>query len=125
VPYAAWASTSVDFITQLPDSAEYTLIMVVVDRFTKMAHLIGLQENGTAKEVAEAFLKEGWKLHGLPSEIISDMDAKLAGEFCESLCKKLGIKRKISTAYHLQTEGQTERVNQVLGGYLRIFVNYD
>ena len=53
------------------------------------------------------------------------MDAKFAGEFWESLCKKLGIKRKMSTAYHPQTDRQTERVNQVLGGYLHIFVNYD
>jgi len=99
--------------------------MVVVDRFTKMAHFIGLQESPTAIEVAEAFLNEVWKLHGLPSEIISDMDAKFAGELWELLCKRLGIKRKMLTAYHPQTDGQTERVNQVLGGYLRIFVKYD
>ena len=104
VLYAAWASTSVDFIIQLPKSAGYTQIMVVVDRFMKMAHFIGLQENATAKDVAEAFLKEVWKLHGLPSEIILDMDAKFAGEFWESLCKLLGIKRKMSTAYHPQTD---------------------
>jgi len=125
VPYAAWASTSVDFITQLPKSAGYTQIIVVVDRFTKMAHFIGLEEKATARDVAESFLKEVWKLYGLPSEIISDMDAQFAGEFWESLCKKLGIKRKMSTAYHPQSDGQTERVNQVLGGYLPIFVNYD
>ena len=94
--------------------------MVLVDRFTKMVRFIGLQENATAKEVAEAFLKEVWKLHTLPSEIISDMDAKFAGELWELLCIRLGIKRKLSTAYHPQTDGQTERVNQVLGGYLRI-----
>jgi len=99
--------------------------MVVVDGFTKMAHFVGLQENATAKEVVEAFLMEVWKLHGLPSEIIWDMDAKCAGEFWESFCIRLGIKRKMSTAYHPQTDGQTEGVNQVLGGYLRIFVNYD
>jgi len=57
VPYAPWSATSVDFITQLPNSAGYTQIMVVVDRFTKMTHFIGLQENATAKEMAEAFLK--------------------------------------------------------------------
>jgi len=125
VPYTAWASTSVHFITQLPKLAGYTQIMVVVDRLTKMAHFIGLEEKATARDVAESFLKEVWKLHGLPSEIISDMDAKFAGEFWESLGKKLSIKRKMSTAYHPQTDGQTERVNQVLGGYLRIFVNYD
>ena len=57
LPYAAWASTSVDFITQLPKSAGYTQIMVVVDGFTEMAYFIGLQENATSKEVAETFLK--------------------------------------------------------------------
>jgi len=125
VPYAAWASTSIDFFTQLPNSAGYTEIMVVVDRFTKMAHFIRLHENATAKEVAEAFLKAVWKLHGLLSEIILDMDMKCACEFGKSLCKKHGVKRKISTADHPQTDGQTERVNQVSGGYLPIFVNYD
>jgi len=125
VPYAAWASTSVDFITQLPKSAGYTQIMGVVDRFTKMAHFIGLAEKVTARDVAESFLKEVWKPHGLPLEIISDMDAKFEGEFWESMCKKLGIKRKMSTSYHPQSDGQTERVNQVLGGYLSIFVNYN
>jgi len=99
--------------------------MVVVDRFTKMAHFIGLHENATAKDVADTFLREVWKLHGLPTEIISDMDAKFSGEFWESLCKMLGVKRRMSTGYHPQTDGQTERTNQVLEGYLRTFVNYD
>jgi len=93
--------------------------MVVVDRFTKMVHYIGLATNATAKDVAEAFLKDVWKLHGLPSAIMSDMDAKFSGEFWESWCKALGIKRRRSSAYHPQTDGQTERTNQVVEGYLR------
>ena len=97
--------------------------MVVVDLFTKMANFIGLETNATARDVADTFLKLVWKLHGLPSEMISDMDAKFSGKFWESLCKSLGIKRKMSTAYHPQTDGQTERTNQVLEGYLRNFVN--
>ena len=99
--------------------------MVVVDRFTKMAHFIAREQNATAKNVADVFLREVGKLHGLPTEIISDMDAKFSGEFWESLCKSLNIKRRMSTAYHPQTDGQTERTNQVLEGYLRNFVNYD
>jgi len=125
VPYAAWTSISVDFITQLPESQGQTQIMVVVDRFTKMAHFIGLATNTTAKDVADTFLKEVWKLHGLPTEIVSDMDAKFSGEFWESLCKALGIKRRMSTAYHPQTDRQTEGTKQVLEGYLRNFFNYD
>jgi len=99
--------------------------MVVVDHLTQMAHFIGVETNATAKDVGDTFLKEVWKLDGLPSAIVSDMDRKLSGEFWESLCKALGIKRRISTAYHPQTDGQTERNNQVLEGYLRNFVNYD
>jgi len=125
VPYAAWSSISTDFITQLPESRGKTQIMLVVDRYTKMAHFIGLHENAPAKDVADTFLREFWKLHGLPTQTISDMDAKLPGEFWASLCQMLGVKRGMSMAYHPQTDGQTERTNQVLEGYLRTFVNYD
>jgi len=117
VPYAAWSSISTDLITQLRESQGKTQIMVVVDRFTKMGHFIGLHENATAKDVADTFLREVGKLRGLPTEIISEMDAKLSGEFWESLCKMLGVKRRMSAAYHPQTDGQTERTNQVLEGY--------
>ena len=92
--------------------------MVVVDRFTKMAHFISLVTDATAKDVADTILGEVWRLHGLLSEIISDMDAKFSGKFWESLCKSLGIKRRMSTAYYPQTDGQTEKTNQVLEGYL-------
>jgi len=99
--------------------------MVVVDRFTKMAHFIGLHENVTAKDVADTLLREVWKLRGLATEIISDMDVKFSSEFWESLCKMLGVKRPMSTAYHPQTNGQTERTNQVLEGCLGTYVNND
>ena len=99
--------------------------MVVVDGFTKMANCIGLHEKATAKYFPDPFIREVWKLHGLPTEIISNRDAKLSGEFWESWCKMVGDKRRMSTAYHPQTDGETERTNQVLEGYLRTFVNYD
>ena len=79
----------------------------------------------TAKDVADTFLEEVWKLHGLSSELMSEMEAKFLGEFWESLCKALGIKGGMGTAYHPQTDGKTERTNQVLEGYLGNFVNYD
>jgi len=99
--------------------------MVVVDRFTIIAHFIILARNATAKHVADTFHKEVWKLHGLPSEMVTDMDAKFSGEFWESLCKALGVRWRMSTAYQPQTDGQPERTNQVLEGYLRNFVNHD
>jgi len=125
VPSAAWTCISTDFVMELPESQGKTQIMVVVDRFTKMAHFIGLHENVTRTDFADTFLREGWKLHGLPTEIISDMDVKLSGEFWESLCKMPGVQQRMSTAYHPQTDGQMERTNQVGEGYSRRFVNYD
>jgi len=77
--------------------------MVLVDQFTTMAHFIGLHENTTAKEAADTFFWDGWKLHGLRIVIISDVDAKFSGEFGESFCKMLGVKRCMSTTYHPQT----------------------
>ena len=92
VPYAAWTSISTDFITQLPESQGYTKIMAVVDGFTKIGHFIGLATNATAKDVADTFLREVSRRHGLPSEIILDKDVKFASEFWKSLSKSLGIK---------------------------------
>jgi hypothetical protein len=74
--YSPWKSTSVDFIVALPDSEGHTQIMVVVDRFSKMAHFIVLTETATSRDAAKAFLREVWKLHGLPESIISDRDTK-------------------------------------------------
>jgi len=90
-----------------------------------MVHFMGGNENATAKDVADTCLQEVWKLHGLPTEIIWDMDARFSSEFWESWCKMLGVKRSMSMPYHQQTDGQTERTNHGLEGYLRTFVNYD
>jgi len=97
--------------------------MVVVDRYTKMAHFIGITRDATAKDVADSFLKEVWDFEGLPAHILSDMDAKFPGEFWQSLCKVLEGKRRKSTAYHPQTERQMERTPQVREGYLCNFGN--
>jgi len=105
VPYAAWTGISMDFITQLRESQGKTQIMVVVDKFTKIAHFIGLHENASGKDVADTFLRGMWKLHGLPSKIIAQMDAKPPGEHWQSLCNLVGVERPMSTAYHPQTDG--------------------
>jgi len=105
VLYVTWPSISVDFITQLAKSQGQTQIMVVVDGSTRKALFIGLVRNATAMDVADTLLEEVGKLHGFSSEIISDMVAKFCAEFWESLCKALGIKRQMTTAYHSQTDG--------------------
>ena len=124
-PYAPWRSISVDFIVALPESQGMNQIMVVVDRFTKMGHFIPLTGESSAKDCANAFLKNVWKLHGLPDEIISDRDTKWTSEFWKNLGEIMGIKRNLSTAFHPQSDGQTERLNQTLEQYLRTFINYD
>ena len=125
VPYAAWSAISTDVITQLQQSQGKTQIIVVVDWFTEMVHFIGLQENATAKDVVDTCFREVWKLRRLQTEIILDMDRQFCGEFWESVRTMLGVKWRISTAYQPQTDGQTERTNQVLEGYLQTCVNYD
>jgi len=94
--------------------------MELVDWFTKMAYFIAHHENTTAKDVADTFLPEVWNLYGLPTDIISEKDLKFSAEFWESLCKMLGVKRRMSTLYHPQIDGQTERTNPVVEGYLQI-----
>jgi transposase InsO family protein len=122
---ATWISAFVDFITAIPESEAQTQVMVGVDRFTKMAHFVALTENAKATDCANAFLREIWKIHGLSTDLVLDQDAKWTGEFWDGLCQQLGIKKKLSTAFHPQTDGQTERVNQTLETYLRTSVNSD
>jgi transposase InsO family protein len=123
--YSPWESTSVDFVMTLPESERYTQIVVVVDHFSKMAHFIALPTTATAKDAATAFLRKVWKFCGLPESIISDRDTKQTSEFWEALCGPLGIKKRISTSFHPQTDRQMEEVNQTRESYLRTFINYD
>ena len=99
--------------------------MVVVDRFTKMAHFVPLLQTATATDVAQAFMKEIWKVHGLPTDILLDRDTKWTGEFWKGIFGLLDIKRKLLTAFHPQTDRQTEWVNQTLETYIHTFINYD
>ena len=124
VPYAPWVQIAMDFIVQLPTCRGYDRIWVIVDRFSKMAHFIPLKKT-TAKSLADEFVKEIWRLHGLPEGIVSDRDPIFVGNFWRDVEKLLGIEARRSTAFHPQTDGQTERVNQVLEQYLRAFVNWE
>ena len=123
--YKAWDSISMDFITELPESKGYTSIWVIVDRFTKMAHFIPLKKPATAEYLAEKFKKAYWRLHGLPSDIVSDRDSRFTSTFWQSLLTLLGIRPRMSTSFHPQTDGQTEKVNQSVNLYVRTFCNYE
>uniref|UniRef100_A0A8C5MC00 Gypsy retrotransposon integrase-like protein 1 n=1 Tax=Leptobrachium leishanense TaxID=445787 RepID=A0A8C5MC00_9ANUR len=121
IPSQPWSHLSVDFIVELPPSKNHTVIMVVVDRFTKMAHFLPVCKLPTAKQTADLFYREIFRLHGVPASIVSDRGSQFTSKFWAAFCQVLRIKVKLSTAYHPQTNGQTERVNQTLEQYIRCF----
>jgi len=124
IPEKPWAYISADFITKLPLAQGYNSILVVVDRLTKMVHFIPTTEKTLVEGLARLFRDNVWKLHGLPESIISDREQQLMGGLMRELNKILGIKSKLSTVFYPQTDGQTERVNQELEQYLRMFINH-
>jgi hypothetical protein len=104
--------------------ASHDAILVIVDRLTKYAYFVPVRTTTTAEELAHVLLKGVVARYGLPEEIISDRDKLFTSRFWNTLLAKLGTKAKLSTSFHPQTDGQTERMNQTLEQYLRCYVNY-
>ncbi len=126
LPHAPWQSISMDFITGLPVSRGCDELWVIVDRFTKMAHFVPLEVGSkTAADLARIFAREIWRIHGLPEDIISDRDSRFTSAAWQVFIGILGVKPRMSTAFHPQTDGQTERMNQVIEAYLRPFLNQE
>lgn len=124
IPCRPWSSVSMDFITDLPPSNSFDSIFVVVDRLTKMAHFIPCKKTSSSEDTARLFLDNVYRYHGLPDDIVSDRGTQFVSKFWRSLFEALKVDIKLSSAFHPQTDGQTERVNQVLEQYLRCSVNY-
>jgi transposase InsO family protein len=128
-PTAPWTNITMDFVTQLPISKDpvtgydYDSIFVVVDRFTKYAEMIPFRHSYTAEQLARVFLDRIIRYHGIPESIISDRDKLFTSNYWTTLLAAIGTKKKLSTAYHPQTDGQTERTNQTMEAYLRIYSN--
>jgi len=99
-------------------------IVVIVDRFTKMIRLKTTMTNVSLKGIAKIYRDDIWKLHGIPRKILSNRGPQFALKFMEEFTKALGTKRQLSMVYHLQTDGQTKRINQEIGTFLRHYVNY-
>jgi hypothetical protein len=112
-----------DFIEGLPKSGTMDCILVVVDRFSKYGHFLALAHPFSATKVAKLFLENIYKLHGMPDNIVSDRDRVFTSLFWQQLFSLSGTQLCMSSAYHPQSDGQTERVNQCIETYLRCFVH--
>ena len=115
---------SVDFIMKLPLVQDYNAILVVYDQFSKMAHFIATIEKTSVEELARLFRDHVQKLHRLPKSIISDRGVQFTVGIMKELNELLGIQTKLLMAYHLQIDRQTERVNQELEQYLKVFIDH-
>ena len=121
IPPFIWKDISIDFITGLPKLGNKSVIMVVVDRLSKYAHFCALQHPFTTSTVAQIFMDQVFKIHGMLHSIISDHDPTFKINFWQELFKLQGTQLHLSTTYHPQTDGKTEVVNKCLETYLRCF----
>src|SRR5258707_114632 len=118
VPDRCWQVISIDMIRELPDSKGYNAVLMVVDRLSKRIHAVPTVTSLDSAGVTQLFLEHVWHHHGLPEEVISDCGPAFMSNFLCELAALLGVKLTPSTSYHLQTDGQTEHVNQEIEAYL-------
>ena len=129
VPDSPWESIAMDFITDLPESLDpiigigYEGILVIVDRFSKAAKFVPVKNRQTAEDLAHLVIRELIATEGVPKSIVSDRDKLFISKFWTALMTRLGTQKKMSTAFHPQTDGQTEWLNQTLEQYLRAYIN--
>ncbi|KAD5803257.1 hypothetical protein E3N88_14617 [Mikania micrantha] len=120
IPLWKWEQIAMDFITKLPrTSSGHDTIWVIIDRLTKSAHFLPMRETFTMDKLARLYINEIVVRHGVPLSIISDRDSRFTSRFWQSLQKSLGTQLNLSTAYHLQTDGQSKRTIQTLEDMLR------
>ena len=113
-----------DFIEQLPNSSGFTAILVVIDRLSKQALFIPTHDTITSPELAKLFLLHIFSKHGVPTHVTSDRGSEFMLHFFQSLGKALNMRLHFTSGYHPKGDGQTERTNQTLEQYLRVYCNY-
>ena len=119
VPSRPWSHVSLDFVTGLPPSDGMSVILTIVDRFSKMAHFVPLPKLPSAKETAQLVLDNAFRIHGLPKDIVSDRGPQFTSIFWKEFCRLLGATASLSSGFHPQSNGQSERANQELEKALR------
>jgi len=124
IPEKPWTHLTVDFITKLLVVAKKDKILVVCDRLSKMAHFVATTEGTSVKGLVRLFRDNVWKLHGLLESVVLDRGPQFTAKLTRELNKMLGIETRLSTAFHSQTDGQMEQMNQELEQYLQFFVEH-
>ncbi|CAA7036472.1 unnamed protein product [Microthlaspi erraticum] len=122
IPEWKWDRITMDFVVGLPVSRTFDAIWVIVDRLTKSAHFLAIKKTDGAAVLARKFVREIVRLHGVPASIVSDRDPRFTSEFWRAFQAEMGTKVHLSTAYHPQTDGQSERTIQTLEDLLRMCV---
>jgi hypothetical protein len=125
IPTKPWESIGMDFIGPFPESKGCNYLWVIICCLTSMVHLIPIRTTDTAKDLSWTYIKEIVHLHGLPKNIISDWDSKFTSTWWQEVHWMMGTKLLMSTMFHPQTDGQTERANCNIGQILRTVISHD
>lgn len=121
IPNVVWEEINIDLIVKLPKSNGFDGVMVVVDRLSKYGNFVPLKHPYLVRTIADVFIQEVVRLHGIPASVVRDHDSLFLSIFWKELFKKQGTQLEVSTAYHPETDGQTKELNRVLEGYLCCF----
>ena len=124
VPTGIWTSVTMDFVTDLPPTDNFNSMFVIVDRFSKAIIVSPCRKDITVEGTSRLYLKQVWRRMGLPQQVISDCGPQFAFKVIKELWEKLGVKASLSAAFHPQTDGETERVNQEIEQFFQVFCNF-
>lgn len=124
IPNALWESVSTDFIVKLSESEGYDSIIVVVDCHTEQIHCVPTKEASDTDSHVQTYIREVFHHHGTLKQMISDRGSVFTSKFLRTIYETIGVKPTMSTAYHPQTDGKTERMNTEIEQYLRVFCSY-
>ncbi|KAL0192324.1 hypothetical protein M9458_010620, partial [Cirrhinus mrigala] len=125
VPSRPWSHIALDFVVGLPPSSGNTVVLTVVDRFSKAVHFIPLTKLPSAKETAQVVIDHVFQIHGLPEDVVSDRGPQFVSHFWREFCRQIGASASLSSGFHPQTNGQTKRANQDLGWMLRCLASHN